>query len=441
VNRHPLFALVLAAAARAPAAEPPAVRTVTLPDPGDKPKYHCWEPHVAADPGRPDRVVVAAMYRGQIGDGEAARGDCALAVWRSEDAGRTWSAPATPFVTAGRPAGRLGADPVLAFGPGATCWFAGNDYDWRVPGTPTYTSIKVTRSDDGGKTWGAPLAVTELDNDKTGKGVVDKSWVAVDRGGGKRDGTVYVAWSRVDEDKKQWELRCAALPPGGKAFTPGAAVGEPVPLKQTRDAVHQVQLAVRPDGTLDAVWRRGDDADRVVHSLSRDGGATFTKPEPVAAGEARGAGQFPSLAATPDGRLLAAWASRGDVFAAVHSGGKWSPARPPAGEGAEGVRLSHPAVAASADALWVLAYRSERTPARVRVVLYRSTDHGGKWEEHATLAARDLAGERRVMSPGDYVGLTAAKGRVYAAYVLRGEGKDGPGPRLHVTTLDVSAGR
>lgn len=441
-SRRPVWVLlaVLSALAASRAAEPAPVTTV-LPDPGTKPNYHCWEPHVAVDPDRPERVVLAAMYRGQIGEGEKARGDCVLVTWQSEDAGRTWSAPASPFVTADRPPGRLGADVVLAFGAGKTCWFSGCDYDWKVPGTPNYSSIKVARSDDGGKTWAPPLGVTELDNDKYGKGIVDKQWLAVDRGAGKRGGTVYVAWSRLNEDKNQFELRCAALPPGGKSFAEGVTLAEPIPLKHLQDAIHHVQLAVRPDGTLDAVWRRGDDANRIVHASSRDGGATFTKPEPIAADEKGGAGQFPSLTATPDGNLLAVWGDQGDVLCSVLTAGKWSAPRALAGKLPDGVRLTHPAAAATADALWVSVYRYEKSPARARVLLYRSTDRGATWEEYCALATRGLTGGKRLPSPGDYVGLTAAKNKVYAAYVLPEEGRDGPGPRLYVSALDTAAKR
>ena len=47
----------------------PVCALAALPDPGDKPKYFCWEPHIAADPDHPDRVVLSAMYRGSVGEG------------------------------------------------------------------------------------------------------------------------------------------------------------------------------------------------------------------------------------------------------------------------------------------------------------------------------------------------------------------------------------
>ena len=203
-------------------------------------------------------------------------------------------------------------------------------------------------------------------------------------------------------------------------------VGEPVASKVSMDSIHQVQLAVRPNGTLDAVWRQAP-KHRIVHASSSDGGATFSKVAPIADEEEKGTGELPSLTATAKNALLVAWATRGNVFVAVHSSDKWSAARPLGGRLPDGVRLTHPAVAATADALWVMAYLTEPSLARVRVVLYRSADGGTNWEEHATLATRKRVKGERWMAPGDYVGLAAAKGKVYAAYVLPGEGKDEEG--------------
>jgi hypothetical protein len=331
---------------------------------------------------------------------------------------------------------RIGADPVVAFASGSTGWFMGLDYDFPAP-RPGYHSIKVAMSEDGGKTWKPPVAVAELGNDKSGKGVIDKPWLAVDRGDGKRRGTLYVAWTKLDFDNRRSELWCAAVAPGTRKASPAAQLGEPIGFRDGSNLIHHVQLAVRPDGTLDAVWRVAP-SNRLVYAVSSDGAKTFSKPEPISDDETAGAGQFPSLAVTSAGNLALAWAERGDVRCSVRASGRWSAPRPLAGELAAGVRLSHPAIAATADTLWVLAYRWENKPERVSVVLHRSTDQGKKWEEYCTVASREFPdGKARQFSPGDYVGLTAAKGRVYAGYVLPGEGREGPRPRLYVSTVGV----
>jgi hypothetical protein len=355
-----------------------------------------------------------------------------LLAWQSEDGGRSWSEPNAPFGNSKRPSLRIGADPVVAFGAGKTCWFCGVDYDWKIRGKPYYSSIKVSLSEDGGKTWKPPITVTEMDN---GRAHVDKPWLAVDRSEGKRRGKLYVAWSRIDEDQNHCDLRCAALPPGARQFAPSVPLGEPVNLKGTVGAGHHVQLAVRPDGALDAVWRVAP-SNRLVHAFSKDGARTFSEPVAISDEENTGVGQLPSLTATADGDLLVAWVHRGNVFCSVLASGRWCAPRRVDGQMPRGVGLSHPAVAATADTLWILAYRKDKKPDRLSVVLYGSTDRGNKWAEHCILASRELPeGKRREFSPGDYVGMAAAKSYLYAAYVLPGDGREEPRPRLHVSAL------
>jgi hypothetical protein len=374
------------------------------------------------------------MFRGQVGQGDKAREASRLLTWQSEDGGRSWSKPAAPFGDSGRPTSRLDADGVIAFGTRKTCWLAGCDYDWHTL-KPNYSSVKVCRSEDGGKTWQPPLTVADLDNDRRGKGIVDKPWLALDRSRGKYRGTVYTAWSRIDEARNHCELRCAVLPPGSRQFAPGVRLGEPIPFKAGNSLIHQVQLAVRPNGTLDAVWRVPP-SNRLVHAFSKDGGVTFSGPVPVSKDEATGVGEFPSLAAAPDGKLLVAWSHRGDVYCSVLAAGRWSSPRRIAGVLPEGVRLSYPAATACSEALWVLAYRRENKPERLRIVLYRSINQGKTWEEDSTLASPELPdGKARKFRPGDYVGVAAAKGRLYAAYVLPGEEREELRPRLYVSAL------
>jgi hypothetical protein len=72
------------------------------------------------------------------------------------------------------------------------------------------------------------------------------------------------------------------------------------------------------------------------------------------------------------------------------------------------------------------------------VVLYRSTD-ARSWKEEAVLASRALAeGLPRRFSPGDYVGLAAARGTVYAAYVLPGADHKEARPQFYVSVLGAT---
>src|SRR5262249_48317743 len=151
---------------------------------------------------------------------------------------------------------RVCSDPVVAFGPNDTCWLCGCEGDFPAHGKLGNTSIKLCRSINVGMTWDKPISVAQADAGKNGKILFDKPWLAVDCSGGINQGTVYVAWTRIDFDVHVIELWCAALRPGRKQFETSIRLSEPFSLQGIRDGVHQVQLAIRQDGTLDAIWRQ-----------------------------------------------------------------------------------------------------------------------------------------------------------------------------------------
>jgi hypothetical protein len=176
-----------------------------------------------------------------------------------------------------------------------------------------------------------------------------------------------------------------------------------------------------------------------MHAFSKDGAQTFSQPTPaVSDAKTAGDGELSSLTSTPDGNLLLAWATQGKVFCSVLNSGRWSEPSPLAPDLPDGARLSYPAVAATADAYWVLAYRGERNPERVSVVLFRSDDRGEHWRSDRVLATREFKDAIR-FHPGDYVGLAAAKQSLYAAYVLREEGTGLR--RVYVSAIGNLAGR
>lgn len=141
-------------AASSPAAEPPAASRLAEGAP------HAQEPHVAV---RGDLVVVAAQELVVDAQGSAF---FAIHVHRSEDAGATWTVSRLPqeaILAEVDPAGRLrdGGDAVLAFAPDGALYLAGVAAAAVGASAEIYTltdlTVFVARSDDGGATWGPAL--------------------------------------------------------------------------------------------------------------------------------------------------------------------------------------------------------------------------------------------------------------------------------------------
>ncbi len=419
-------------------ADPPLQReplwTVALPLPDSKLEYYFSEPHIAADPENSERILVGAMIVRVFGEGESAHADAHVYAWQSENGGKSWSKPIAPLESLSRPNGRGGADPVVAFATRRVCWFLGLDSDPPVPGHHVYHAIKVNRSEDGGKTWKSPIALDEFASDSKVIAMVDKPWLAIDTSSGERRGTLYVAWTRLNYTNNHCELWSAALRPGQDRFAPNVLLEEPIGLEHAALQIHQIQLTVRSNGTLDAIWRVAR-TGQIVHAYSKDGAATFSKPRPIAVDAASGSGQFPSLTATPDGKLLAAWGDQGNVYCSVNADDHWSAPYRMNGDSSAKVGLYRHSVAATVNALWIFTYRTEKDSECLSVVLFRSDDQGKTWSQYQILATRDFPdGNAAKFKPGDYVGLAAAKDYVYAAYVLPGEGSQAK-KQLYVSAI------
>jgi hypothetical protein len=236
-----------------------------------------------------------------------------------------------------------------------------------------------------------------------------------------------VAWSRVAFPSRNADLLCVSLAAGARGISPEARIAPTTRVVGDPEMAHQVQLAVRRDGTLDAVWQDLTPQRALRHAYSTNGATSFSRPVVVADEDSQGPGSPPSLAAAPDGRLLLAWSNAKGVFAASFRAGGWSkPVRVLVPD--SNVEFYNPTVAVAEDAAWLLAYRLEAREGRVSVLLQRSDDGGRAWAEHCILATRTLDPKRvRAFMPGHYVGLAAAKGRAYAAYVLPNDGDRGYG--------------
>jgi hypothetical protein len=122
-------------------------------------------------------------------------------------------------------------------------------------------------------------------------------------------GSAYLVWLRVDLGNGRRELVISSSRDQGRTYA------RPVVLQQSSDdemagMEELAQVAVRPDGTVDAVWngmRRGRPV--VLRAFSTDGGASFSAPERVVRlrPDALRLGIVTSLAVSPRGRLGLCW--------------------------------------------------------------------------------------------------------------------------------------
>jgi hypothetical protein len=429
------------------------------------PGMSVYEPHVAIDPGKPDRIAVAAQYGIRGG-----RGGRNIQLWTSENGGRKWFATRVP-----RPRldGEFAADALVGFhadggllvtsdfggkwvadandarswsrrsAPSVEQMLAFGGKDGPPPDALTSGGIAVSRTADGGRT----LAATVV----PGKSVAaDKTAMAFDRfEGSPHRGAVYVAWSDMIPS-----IHVARSTDGGRTFA------EPAVL-ETGALAAMHQIAVRPDGSVHSMWTSGGmpgltqmpgGADNrppgggksIYHAVSTDGGATFS--EPTVAGSHAGPGMvgIPSLAVDARGVMLWVWSqadalpdptarpilqARHRLYAIRSEDGRtwsapfelcpWAPAD---------THMGLPAVTSDGRRWWLLGYLADGK--ETRVALLRSDD-GRRFELDRILAKRRFPADEislmgsylarfadDISQVGDYVGVAASGSRVASAFVL-----------------------
>ena len=453
------LAAVLCAVSSGVAANAPRVRTLILSGPaGTEPMR---EPNVAVDPVDPDRIVVTSPSRGLVIESPSGdRHEARAYYWASRNGLRTWT---RGHLEPWKPNYDVASDPALAFGPDCRVYYAHLDFgdytkaekledgQWLEEG-----GLGLQRSEDCGKTF----TPTRIAHNRPGNLQADKDWIAVDTSPGSRyRGSVYVFFSYIGSlyDKKDTATDIQfVFSRDGKTFSQ--------PRKVSPNG-YVVANAVRPDGTLDAIWEeRRWDSQKIWHVTSTDGGETFSAPRLVVGLEGTAVLDWPVLTATEKGTLIAAWCQRSDrsiagrfeakIFTSVFEDGAWSRARALEPDLPAGAFMSTPALAASEGAAWLLAYGAGAK--ETQVVLYRAPLDSHRFVKHAVLGKRDFGvrnycpgwldcfeedpaatekPETDLFFPGDYVGLSGSGKRVVAAYVLpRHNGR----PVTKLPTLYVS---
>lgn len=402
-----VFGLALAACGGEPPA--PAVRTVALPAPeADQPAF---EPHLAIDPANPDRIVVAAQY----GVGYN-RGGRKIWTWTSGDGGASWSGATMPIPV---PNAVLAADAVTGFDREgrAVLVFLATDSAFRGGAALTRTGPEDLQF--------GPARIVVPDRFDQGEGPIDKGWLAIDRAPTSPfAGAIYLSWHvmrLLPERQVESTLWLNQLR--------GDRWGEPTRIGTNFGS----QVETRSTGVIDLVFGSSDDRT-LLHTTSDDGGRTVAAPDTVVVLPDSLGLEGPTIAIESGDTVAVCWsegrrgAGSGHAVACARMGGNgpWSPPNriaPPAGGS-----IGFPAIAASPEGLWLLAYRSDS--ASTTVELFRSVGGAG-FQPERSLASRPFGGSRfcpapgapcrrdtTAYFPGDYFGLAVADRRVAAAYTL-----------------------
>jgi hypothetical protein len=373
------------------------------------------EPHLALNPER-ETHLLASYQEGRFSDGGAR----ALTFAVSFNSGRTWQEGLIPGLThaTGGPFERA-SDPWVAFGPGGRAYYASLGFNERSPENGIFVSV----SEDGGRTWGDPVAVHTATADFN-----DKEAIVVDnQAGSPFRGRVYVGWDTVTANQRQ-PMRISYSSDGGLSYRP------PVTIHDRGSNIGIIPL-VGPGGAVHAIWTRITGGDftsfQLVAARSTDGGDTWSEPVLIAdmltAGlpNARTGSILPTAAVDPRrGDLYVAWQdsrfSPGTdqiVLSRSADGGRtWSAPRRISDGPLDAANFT-PAVAVSADGLVGVAYYSLRhDPARLFLVdeyLAVSRNRGKTFGRNTRMSSASwdmrFAAFAEGFFLGDYQGLAAGK--------------------------------
>ena len=395
------------------------------------------EPHLAVDRTNPNHVV-AAWQQDRLSDG-GARG---LATSVSIDGGLTWDAPQpAPFSTcAGGVFARV-SDPWVAVS-GNTVLQVGIAFTGAANSVGARSAVAVTRSVDGGVTWGPGVLLVDDDGNRLFN---DKEALTIDTTDPRY---VYAVWDRIGLDERGPTVLARSID-GGATWETARTIYDPGAARQT---IGNVPVTT-PDGRVHVFFvELGPDPDvpseieaHVAVVRSHDKGLTWSAPtriadampvgtatpqggRPVRSGEILGA-----FASDPDdGTLYAVWqdsrfsSGTRDAIALSRStdgGLTWSV--PVAVNARPDVPAFTPTLAVlSGGAIGVTYYDFRQTG----TATYQPTDYwlarstnGIDWTETRLAGNFDLfdAPDAGGLFVGDYQGLDAADGSTFLALYAR----------------------
>jgi BNR repeat-like domain len=308
----------------------------------------------------------------------------------------------------------------------------------------TRNGIFVRRSLDGGSTWeGNDVPVAEQST-KPGIPFEDKPYIVADNSNSRFAGNLYVGWTRWTLTDS--EILFSRSTDHGHTWSPAIEIDRHPGLPRDDNGANEgFDGVVGPDGHVYAVWSQDN---YIFLAVSRDGGKTFSRARPIvhtapimftieALERTNG---FPQIAIDPrTQRLFLTWSDYRngdiDIFCSTSTdhGKKWSdPIRvnnDPMHDGADQFFqwLAVDPVEGSANVVFY-DRREDPTNRKQTVTLARSTDQGHSFQNYAW-TTNPFDADRVFF--GDYTGMAASGGRVYAVWMEKasspaeGEGKTG----------------
>jgi hypothetical protein len=443
---------------------PPKVWTTILPDPDSGRAY---EPFLALDPANPNRIIVASMVKdGRMGQW----------LWHSDDGGRSWTSRPMPFFIVGGKYAEAGPDVMVdvardgAVLLGAMAGFVGS---------PSEGGIFVGRRAAGDTGFGRSVEVVpNRTNQATGELTVhDRPWMLVDRNEqSPYRGTIYLTVGTrpilpakgIAPAPTGWNVILSISKDNGQTFDAARPIV---------DSAMYGHLAIGLGGALEMVYPRPIGvvaaADGIFYLRSTNGGSSFDRPVPIVTATGDTMLELPTIAARPDGDLLACWSEGQAGASRVIAGYSASPARFRVDEHSNAVRCAErrvtgswvpgrprivlppsttpgwPTIVGTAKAWYLLLYLADTR--HTEVALFRSRGNedfvkvaslaetpglgaGSVCFSPAASCARSRSDSFR---PGDIVALVAERGRLAAAYVLPRPGKPLVGSNaLQVALID-----
>ena len=430
-----------------------------VPNPGTLYANAEVEPHIAVNPTNPNNLI--GTWQQDRWSNGASQG---IAVGVSFDAGATWATRALPVSRCGGGNAANGgdferaSDPWVTFSPNGVAYQLSLGVSGAEFQAGASSAMLVSRSADGGRTWGNPLALIR----DGAQFFNDKNTITADPGDSRY---VYAVWDRLTTDNRGPAFFARTID-GGATWEPARAIFDPGVGSQTIGNV----IAALPDGTLINFFTQltsaGGSTGKFVVMRSSDKGATWSPPitvasflgigtrDPETGNAIRDSAFLGQISVGAQGQLYVVWQdarfSNGvrDAIAfsrSIDGGLTWTPpVRVNADANVQGLI---PSVNARADGTIGVSYFDMRSntaePATLPVDYWLATSRDGvNWSERRITAAFDLAAApiARGYFLGDYMGLVSAGANFYPLYVRTNSGNPGNRNDVFMTPVNVPVG-